>query len=54
MGRARANTLLHLIAIKERLPELIIVSAHDMCAFAKMPSLSASRREFVRSVETAE
>jgi hypothetical protein len=28
------------IALKERLPELIIVPAHDMRVFAKMPTLS--------------
>jgi glyoxylase-like metal-dependent hydrolase (beta-lactamase superfamily II) len=34
------ENLLHMIAIKERLPELIIVPAHDMRVFAKMPMLS--------------
>jgi N-acyl homoserine lactone hydrolase len=34
------ENLLHMIAIKERLPELIIVPAHDMRAFAEMPKLS--------------
>jgi len=29
-----------MIALTERLPELIIVPAHDMRAFAKLPALS--------------
>jgi hypothetical protein len=32
--------LLRMIAVKERLPELIIVPAHDMRAFAAIPRLS--------------
>jgi hypothetical protein len=31
-----------MIAMKERLPELIIVPAHDMRAFAVMPTLPAA------------
>ena len=49
--RRRADTaqgnrenLLRMIALKERLPELIIVTAHDMRAFAKMPVLSRADR----------
>lgn len=34
------ENLLRMIALKERLPELIIVPAHDLRAFAGMPSLS--------------
>jgi len=34
------KNLLHMIAIKERLPELIIVPAHDMRPFAEMPKLT--------------
>jgi len=34
------ENLLHMIAIKERIPELIIVPAHDIRAFAEMPKLS--------------
>jgi len=34
------ENLLRMIALKERLPELIIVPAHDMRAFAEMPTLS--------------
>jgi glyoxylase-like metal-dependent hydrolase (beta-lactamase superfamily II) len=33
------QNLLRMIAIKERLPDLIIVPAHDMRAFAEMPTL---------------
>ena len=33
------ENLLRMIAIKERLPELIIVPAHDIRAFAEMPTL---------------
>jgi len=33
------ENLLRMIALKERLPELIIVPAHDMRAFSKMPLL---------------
>ncbi|HBZ69864.1 MAG TPA: Zn-dependent hydrolase [Deltaproteobacteria bacterium] len=38
-GGTREN-LLRMIALKERLPELIIVPAHDMRGFAEMPRLS--------------
>jgi len=34
------ENLLRMISLKERLPELIIVPAHDMRAFAEMPRLS--------------
>ena len=34
------ENLLRMIALKERLPELIIVPAHDMRGFAGMPTLS--------------
>lgn len=34
------ENLLRIIALKERLPELNIVPAHDMRAFAKMPKLA--------------
>jgi hypothetical protein len=33
-----------MIALKERLPELVIVPAHDMRAFAEMPRLSQPSR----------
>ena len=39
------ENLLHMIALKERLPELIIVPAHDMRAFAQMPKLSRASNE---------
>ena len=34
------KNLVRMISLKERLPELIIVPAHDMRAFAEMPRLS--------------
>ena len=34
------ENMLRMIALKERLPELIIVPAHDMRAFAELPTLS--------------
>jgi len=34
--------LLHMVALKERLPELIIVPAHDLRAFDAMPTISAA------------
>jgi hypothetical protein len=37
------ENLLRMVALKERLPELIIVPAHDMRAFAKMPTLSDTK-----------
>jgi N-acyl homoserine lactone hydrolase len=37
------ENLLRMIAIKERLPDLIIVPAHDMRAFAEMPRLSLAK-----------
>jgi glyoxylase-like metal-dependent hydrolase (beta-lactamase superfamily II) len=39
------QNLLRLIALKERLPELIIVPAHDMRAFDQMPKLDAASSE---------
>jgi glyoxylase-like metal-dependent hydrolase (beta-lactamase superfamily II) len=39
------QNLLHMIAIKERLPDLIIVPAHDMRAFAEMPTLPSASGE---------
>ncbi len=39
------QNMLRLIALKERLPELIIVPAHDMRAFAQMPRLSPASGE---------
>ena len=35
--------MLRMIALKERLPELIIVPAHDMRAFDKMPRLPVKK-----------
>jgi N-acyl homoserine lactone hydrolase len=42
------ENMLRMIALKERLPELIIVPAHDMRAFAGMPTLSPASSEAVR------
>jgi len=39
----RAN-MLRMIALKERLPDLVIVPAHDMRAFAGMPTITAPDR----------
>jgi len=39
------ENLLRMIALKERLPKLIIVPAHDMRAFAEMPKLSQAISE---------
>ena len=48
------ENLLRMIALKERLPELNIVPAHDMRAFAEMPRLSQTSGEIARpSLETA-
>jgi glyoxylase-like metal-dependent hydrolase (beta-lactamase superfamily II) len=38
-AKGNRENLLRMIAIKERLPELIIVPAHDIRAFADMPTL---------------
>jgi N-acyl homoserine lactone hydrolase len=39
------QNLLRIIALKERLPELIIVPAHDMRAFDAMSTLSSANSE---------
>jgi glyoxylase-like metal-dependent hydrolase (beta-lactamase superfamily II) len=36
-AKANSENLLRMIALKERLPDLVIVPAHDMRAFAEMP-----------------
>lgn len=41
---ANRENLLRMIALKERLPELVIVPAHDMRAFAEMPKFSQPTR----------
>jgi glyoxylase-like metal-dependent hydrolase (beta-lactamase superfamily II) len=52
-AKANSENLLRMIALKERLPDLIIVPAHDMRAFAKMPNLSpASSQAVARGRET--
>jgi len=45
------ENLLRMTALKERLPELIIVPAHDMRAFAQMPTLSEGSSETERPSE---
>lgn len=39
------ENLLRIVALKERLPELIVVPVHDVRAFAKIPSVSPVGRE---------
>jgi glyoxylase-like metal-dependent hydrolase (beta-lactamase superfamily II) len=39
-AKANSENLLRMVALKERLPDLIIVPAHDIRAFAEMPKLS--------------
>jgi hypothetical protein len=39
------ENLLRMIAVKKRLPELIIIPAHDMRAFAELPTLSSASNE---------
>lgn len=39
------ENLLRIVALKDSLPELIIVPAHDMRAFAEMPRLSREQRD---------
>ena len=38
-AKANGENLLRMVALKERLPDLIIVPAHDIRAFAEMPKL---------------
>jgi N-acyl homoserine lactone hydrolase len=39
-AEANCENLLHMIALKERLPNLIIVPAHDIRASSQLPRLS--------------
>ena len=41
MPEANRENLVRMIALKERVPDLIIVPAHDMRGFARMPRLSS-------------
>jgi glyoxylase-like metal-dependent hydrolase (beta-lactamase superfamily II) len=41
------ENLLHIIAIKKRIPDLIIVPAHDMRAMAELPTLPKTSNEIV-------
>ena len=43
-AKANSENLRRMVALQERLPELIIVPAHDMRAFAEMPKLSPTSR----------
>src|SRR5215469_3933239 len=43
-AEANRENLLRMIALKERLPQLIIVPAHDMRAFAEIPKISQASR----------
>ena len=54
-AEANSENLLRLAALRERLPDLIIVPAHDMRAFAQMPKLlPASRAAFTQPSKTQE
>jgi len=44
-ANANSENLLRIVALKERLPDLIIVPAHDIRAFAEMPKLSQAAGE---------
>ena len=44
-AQANSENLLHMISLKERLPDLIIVPAHDLRAFREMPRLSKAISE---------
>jgi glyoxylase-like metal-dependent hydrolase (beta-lactamase superfamily II) len=50
-AEANSENLLRLVALKERLPDLIIVPAHDLRAFAQMPKLPQAPRKFVQERE---
>ena len=43
-AEANRKNLLHMIALKERMPELIIVPAHDIRAFDELPKLSQTKQ----------
>jgi glyoxylase-like metal-dependent hydrolase (beta-lactamase superfamily II) len=43
-ARGTRENLLRMIALKERLPELIIVPVHDMRAFAEIPKLASNNQ----------
>ena len=50
-SEANSENLLRLVALKEPLPDLIIVPAHDMRAFAQMPRLPQAARTFPQERE---
>ena len=41
-AKANSENLLRMVALKQRLPDLIIVPAHDMRAFSELAKLSQS------------
>ena len=47
--KGNRENLLRMIALKERLPGLIIVPAHDMRPFTEMPALFQASKETSRS-----
>jgi len=47
-AKQNRENLLRMVALKERLPELIIVPAHDIRAFSRIPPLSPASREGTR------
>lgn len=52
-AEANSQNILRLIALKERMPDLIIVPAHDIRAFALMPKLpQANERTVVQNKKT--
>jgi glyoxylase-like metal-dependent hydrolase (beta-lactamase superfamily II) len=54
-AQGNRENLLKMIALNKRPPELMIVPAHDMRAFAEMPTLPVVSREGARpATETAE
>jgi N-acyl homoserine lactone hydrolase len=48
-AQGNREDLLRMVALKERWPELIIVPAHDLRAFANIPTLSPAGREGTRT-----
>ena len=46
-----SENLLRIVAIKERLPDLIIVPAHDIRAFAQLPKLPQAGAKLSAGIE---
>jgi len=51
-AEANSESLLRIVALKERLPDLIIVPAHDIRAFAQLPKLPQAAKTFAQDRET--